>query len=211
MTPPVLFGAEYSVYSRIARLALIEKGAAHEMRNVDVFAPGGPDADHLSRHPFGRIPVLEHHGFRLYEASAIARYADEAFPGPALQPATAQGRARMAQVVSMLDCYAFRPLVLDIFVQRVAAAPDEARIASALGAARIVLGELARFLRDGDFLAGAALSLADLHAAPMLAYFRLAPEGAAMLDEHPGLAAWLARMRARPSMDQTLFPRERAA
>ena len=40
----------------------------------------------FEHHPFGRIPAFEHDGFRLYETGAIARYVDEAFEGPALQP-----------------------------------------------------------------------------------------------------------------------------
>lgn len=51
-----VYGATYSVYTRIARLALIEKGVAFDLVPVDVFGPGGPPAEHLARHPFGRIP-----------------------------------------------------------------------------------------------------------------------------------------------------------
>ncbi|MBN8888874.1 MAG: glutathione S-transferase [Rhodospirillales bacterium 70-18] len=207
MSLPVLYGAEYSVYTRIARLALLEKGVAHRLDPVDVFAPGGPSAAHLARHPFGRIPVLEHDGFTLYEASAIARYVDEAFPGPALQPAGARGRARMAQVVSLLDSYAFRPLVLEIYVQRVSRrTPDEARIAAALGPAAVVLDSL-EILAE-NHLAGPDFSLADLHFVPILAYFTLAAEGAAMLAARPKLSAWWARMQRRETVLATRFPAE---
>lgn len=207
MSLPVLYGAEYSVYTRIARLALLEKGVAHRLDPVDVFAPGGPSAAHLARHPFGRIPVLEHAGFTLYEASAIARYVDEAFPGPALQPAGARGRARMAQVVSLLDSYAFRPLVLEIYVQRVSRrTPDEARIAAALGPAAVVLDSL-EILAE-NHLAGPDFSLADLHFVPILAYFTLAAEGAAMLAARPKLSAWWARMQRRETVLATRFPAE---
>ena len=37
-----LYGADYSVYVRSARMALIEKGIAYELVPIDVFAPGGP-------------------------------------------------------------------------------------------------------------------------------------------------------------------------
>ena len=42
---------------------------------------------------------------RLYETAAIALYVDEAFTGPALQPTTAQARARMHQWISSLNGY----------------------------------------------------------------------------------------------------------
>jgi glutathione S-transferase len=77
---PIIFGAPYSVYVRAVRLALEEKGAHYELIPVDIFAPGGPPPERMTRHPFGKIPAFEHAGFRLYEAGAITRYVDGAFP-----------------------------------------------------------------------------------------------------------------------------------
>ncbi len=111
MARPIVYGARYSAYVRIVLLTLIEKGVAHDVVEVDVFAEGGPPAEHLVRHPFGKIPAFAHDGVQLYEAAAIARYVDEAFPGPALQPADPRVRARMAQAIGLLDSYAYRPWV----------------------------------------------------------------------------------------------------
>ena len=83
--------------------------------------------------------------------------------------------------------------------------PDEAAIAAALPKARICLGEIDRLLGDQPFLAGDAVSLADLMMAPHLAYAAATPEGKTML-KGTGLEAWLARMTARPSMRATLPP-----
>ena len=71
MSEPIVFGAAYSVYVRIVRLALEEKGVAYRLEEVDIFAEGGPPADHLARHPFARIPAFEHEGFALFETAAI--------------------------------------------------------------------------------------------------------------------------------------------
>jgi glutathione S-transferase len=215
VSEPILFGAAYSVYVRIVRLALAEKGVAYRLEEIDIFAPGGPPADYLARHPFGRIPAFEHDGFRLYETGAIARYVDEAFAGPALQPSAPRDRARMNQIISLLDNYAYRTLVWDIFVERVRAPAqgrqaDEAKIAAALPKARICLAALSELMAGNPFLACPAPSLADLHAAPMLIYFRMATEGASLLAETPELAAWLERMAGRPSNRATRSPMESA-
>src|SRR5262245_23935102 len=111
MNEPILFGATYSVYVRIARLALEEKRVPYRLVEIDIFAEGGPPTDYLRRHPFARIPAFEHDGFQLYEAGAISRYVDEAFPGPSLQPREARARARMNQIIGLLDSYAYRTLV----------------------------------------------------------------------------------------------------
>src|SRR5262245_65549124 len=95
MSQVIVYGAPYSVYVRSVRLTLIEKGVAHELVEVDVFAPGGPPAEHLERQPFGKIPAFEHDGFPLYEAGAIMRYVDDAFSGPAVEPAAPPGRAAL--------------------------------------------------------------------------------------------------------------------
>jgi glutathione S-transferase len=213
MTAPTLHGASYSVYTLIARLALAEKGVAYAFEEVDIFAPGGPPETYLRLHPFGRIPALTHDGFDVFETQAICRYVDEAFEGRALQPPTAQGRARLTQIIGLLDAYAYRPMVWDIFVERVrkparGEATDEARIAAGLIVSERCLAVLAGFMGEARWLLGTGdePSLADLHAAPMLAYLAVAPEGAALLRRHPAIEAWLRRMRARPSMLATPSP-----
>jgi len=210
---PIVFGTAYSVYVRAVRLALHEKGVAYDQVDVDVFAASGLPAAHLARHPFGRIPAFEHDGFRLYESTAIERYIDTAFDGPPLQPAGPHAQARMNQALSVLDGYCYRTLVWDIFVERVRApasgrAPDKARIAAALPRAETCLQALAEIGAAGPWLAGPMLTLADLHAAPMLVYFGLALEGAAAIARHPRIAAWLDAMMARPSMAATRSPLE---
>ena len=116
MKPVTLFGLERSVYTRIARLALEEKGIPYSLHEVEIFGPNGVPAEHLLRHPFGRIPVLQHGAFALYETAAITRYIDEAFPGPLLQPREPETRARMNQIIGVLDSYAYRPMVWGVFV-----------------------------------------------------------------------------------------------
>ncbi len=213
MVRPILFGAAYSVYVRAVRLALHEKGVAYDHVAVDVFGASGPPADYQVRHPFGRIPAFEHDDVRLYESTAIERYIDAAFDGPALQPTDVRAQARMNQVLSVLDSYCYRTLVWEVFVERVRApatgrTTDETRIAAALPRAETCLRALAEIGGDGPWLAGPALTLADLHAAPMFVYFRLSPEGATMVARHRRIAAWLDAMMARPSLAATRSPLE---
>ncbi|WP_321906144.1 glutathione S-transferase N-terminal domain-containing protein [Paraburkholderia tropica] len=46
----VLYGAAWSVYVRIARLALEEKQVTYDLVEVDVFAKTGGPPEHLNRH-----------------------------------------------------------------------------------------------------------------------------------------------------------------
>ena len=208
---PVVYGAPYSVYVRTVRLALEEKGVPYRLVPIDVFTPDGPPKDYLIRHPFGRIPAFEHGSFQLYEAGAITRYVDEAFPGPVLQPTAPELRARTHQVISILDSYAYRTLVWDIYVERVSVPKDggisdERKIRDAIPRAVTCLTALQQIMSAGPFLTGPALTLADLHAAPMFAYFTLAPEAHQLLALYPGLMEWWDRMVTRRSMTSTVYP-----
>ena len=206
--PVVLYGPAYSTYTRTARLALEEKGVAYDLREVDTLAGEGQKAEHLARHPWGKVPVLEHDGFSLHETVAITRYVDEAFPGSALHPTNAQRRARMVQVCAVLDNYGWSPMVITVFVQRVVVpmrggTPDQTAIDAALPEAQRVLTAIEGLMDGEEFLLGGALSLADLHLVPILDYFTRTADGRIALGTYPRLSAWWSHIEQRPSVMRT--------
>ncbi len=208
MGKPTLFGAAYSVYVRAARLALHEKGVDYNLVPVDVFAEGGPPPSYLTRQPFGRIPAFAHDEFELYETGAITRYIDESFDGPELQPADPRSRARVNQIISITDGYVYPVLVWGVYVEQVSKPArgepsDETRLAASLSRAPVILKALADLTGDGPWLGGTALTLADLHVAPMIDYFAKAPEGLPILGVYTNLMSWWSRMQERASMRQT--------
>lgn len=205
---PTLYGADYSVYVRIARMALAEKGVDYKLEPVDIFAEGGAPDWYRPLHPFKRIPAFSHGSLQLFETAAITRYVDEAFDGPALQPGGARKRAVMNQIIGLLDAYAYRTLVWDIYVERISKpkdgqGADEAKIEAALPVANICLQTLDELKTTGDFLLGDRLCLADIHAAPMFAYFLKTEEGSTMLSEFPQLVDWWDVIRARTAFTTT--------
>jgi glutathione S-transferase len=204
MGKPIVYGADYSVYVRIVRLVLEEKGVDYELVPVDVFAASGIPDWYLDHHPFGRIPAFEHDGFRLFETSAITRYVDEAFAGPALQPTDARPRATMNQIIGMLDAYAYRAMVWDVAVERLeTSTPDEALIAGGLAKAGTALRALSSLKVSGPWLIGGELTLADLHAAPIIGYFTKVAEGRSLLAAFAGIQDWWARIAERESFAGT--------
>lgn len=204
MQSPTLYGSDYSVYVRIVRLALEEKRVAYELVPVDIFAPGGPPAWYRERHPFLRIPAFSHAGIDLYETGPIIRYVDEAFDGPRLQPVAPGDRAVMNQIIGIIDSYAYRTLVWDIYVETVSKpergeTTDTERVSKAVPVAETCLSELSRLKRSGPWLTGEDISLADLYLAPVMAYFEKADIAGAMLDRHPNISTWWRAMRERES------------
>jgi len=200
-----------SPFGRAVFVALEEKGASYRLAAV---VPGTlRTPEHLARHPFGRIPVLDHAGFRLYETQAILRYLDRVLPAPALTPAHHRAAARMDQLMNVNDWYLFQGVGNVIVFQRVvgprvlALTPDENAIAGAMPKAHAVFDELARQLGDKPFFVGDDISLADVLLAPQLDFFRLTPEWEPLTAQAPNLRAWLDRMSARPSMAATTWER----
>ena len=200
-----------SPFGRAVLATLEEKGADYRLSAV---APGTfRSPEHLARHPFGRVPVLEHDGFMLYETQAILRYLDRAVGGTALTPADTKAAAMMDQAMNVSDWYLFQGCSNVIAFQRVVGprlmglTPDEAAIEAAMPRAHMVFHELSRLLGGQPYFAGDAISLADLHLAPQVEFLTHTPEWKMLGEPYPKLVAWVARMEARPCMQATTWER----
>lgn len=209
MSEPVVYGADYSTYVRTVRMALIEKGVAYRLQTVDIFAGAGQTPEHLARQPFGKIPAFEHDGLSLFETSAIARYVDDNFEGPALLPADRVARARANQIVGVVDSYAYDAFVWKVFVERNAEAflqrpTDEAAIAAAMPQVQKCVDVLDGLAGGGDTLCGNAVSLADCWLAPVVHYFIGTPEGARLIGATRKLSGWWKAMGERASVRDTV-------
>ena len=200
-----------SPYGRAVLATLVEKGVSHRVVPV---LPGTMRVEpHTLRHPFGRVPVLEHDGFMLYETQAIVRYLDRVASGPALTPTDVKAAARMDQVMNVCDWYLFQGVGSVIGFQRVVGPrllglpTDEGAVAQAMPKAHAVFRELSRLLGSNSHFAGDRLTLADLMIGPHVDFFTQTPEWAPLTADTPNLVAWLARMNERACMKQTTWER----
>ncbi len=196
-----------SPFARAVLAALEEKGARWRLSPL---APGQTRQEpHLSRHPFGRMPAIEHGDFALYETQAILRYIDRVQPEPALTPADPEAAARMDQAMNINDWYLFPGCANVIVFQRVVGprllglTADEEAVQAAMPKAHQVLGELSRLLGDRPWFAGAQLSLAEMLLGPQLDFFAMTPEWAELTAERKNLVDWLGRLNVRPSFQAT--------
>jgi glutathione S-transferase len=207
----VVYNLPGSPFGRSVHATLEEKGAPYRFSPV---APGTLRVEpHISRHPFGRVPVLEHDGFMLYETQAILRYLDRILPAPPLTPADPKAAANMDRAMNVNDWYLFHGVNNVIGFHRIVAArfmglaPDEEAIAAAMPKAHAVCSELARLLGAQPYFAGENVTLADLLIAPQLDFLAQTPEWTPLSAGHPNLLDWLARMTARPSFKATTWER----
>jgi glutathione S-transferase len=211
MSEFIVYSAPGSPFGRAVLATLIEKGGTYRFSPV---MPGTLKSEpHILRHPFGRVPVLEHADFMLYETQAILRYLDRVLGGTSLSPSDAKAAGRMDQVMNICDWYLFREVNAVIGFQRIIAPrllglkPDEKAIADALPKGRTTFLELSRLLGSKPFFVGDDLSLADLQVAPHLDFLSATPEWQALTADTPNLVAWLQSMNARDSLMATTWER----
>jgi glutathione S-transferase len=196
-----LYGISGSPNVRGVMLGLAEKGVDHELITV---LPPFKDPEHMARNPFGRVPVLDHDGFMVYETQAILRYVDQAFSGPALQPANLQEATRMNQILGIVDCYLFKSWSGEIAFERLVAPrylgrPSNLEAVEAAVPMARCCAEALEALISAPYLTGGTFSLADIRLIPHFNWFRLTPEGETILAGKSKLARWFLNVSERPS------------
>lgn len=202
--PLHLYGAAFSTYTWSVRLCLHEKGLDYEL-----VAANFQDPAYADLHPFRKMPVLDHDGFRIFEAAAICRYVDEAFDGPRLQPSDPASRARMTQWISAFNDYVAGPAVRRVLIPRYVLAPrgipvDDAAVVAGAKKAQVALQVFDSALARSPYLAGDAPSIADWLVLPVVATGGRLTGADRYTDDLPNVDAWMGRMTARESFGATV-------
>jgi len=174
------------------RWALEEVGQPYNVSLVSFKTMKEPE--HLALHPFGQIPTYEEGDLVLFESGAIVLHIAERHAG--LLPEDANARARaIGWMFAALDT-----VEPPIFQRSLATILErdqpwyELRLRTLEASIRQRLASLSARLGDADWLDG-AFSAGDLLMVTVLR--RL--QGSGLLEEHPNLAAHVARGEARPA------------
>jgi glutathione S-transferase len=174
------------------RWAFEEVGQPYDVRLVSFEAMKQPA--HLHRNPFGQIPTYEDDDLTLFESGAIVLHIAERHAG--LLPTDPAARAR-----AITWMFAALNTIEQPIVERqncILAEGNESwfkqRLPIVEDRVRNRLGQLARHLGDSAWLDG-EFSAADLL---MVTVLRRLP-GSGLVEEHPHLAAYVARGEARPA------------
>jgi len=198
-----LIGDARSTYVRTTRMALAEKVLKY------AYDPSPPHSEQVNAiSPYGRIPVFRDGDTALFETSAIVRYLDEAFDGTPLVAPNARLRAQMEQWVSMINCHAYDAMIRRYVLQYVfpkgeGGKPDRMTIDAALPEIEGLLAALNKAYGERNFLAGDALTMADLFLAPIVHYLGMFPESKGLLGTFADLRRAHAAIAERESFKTT--------
>jgi glutathione S-transferase len=161
---------------------------------------------HWERHPFGKVPVLDHDGMRIPETTAIARYLNDVLPGKSVIPSTPKDRARMDMVLDLIDSYGYGALIGGVAAYHLfpdfVGGKNEAMRKGGLENGRKMIELAMKTKGSSPFIAGDNLSLADLYLAPIVFYVSLTPDKDAPFNV-PGFADWWTKMQALRSSKAT--------
>ena len=198
MTDVKLYGFDGSTYVRTVRTLLARKGIAYDLVPVNVMAGETRQPEHLARHPFGKVPVLDIDGMRLRETDAIARYLERRNPDPAMSPVDLKRCAKADENAALINNYGYGAIIgfvaYHLFPHLVGGKNEDARrqsLDSAVRLARLVIENKG----DSEWFSGDAPGYADYLLGPLVAYAAMTEDGDKLLAV-PGLSDWWARLCA---------------
>jgi len=190
----------FSTFARRVRIALIEKDIPAELIEVDMVARAHRSPAYLTLNPYGRVPTLEDDGFVLYESTAILEYLEATHPTPRLIPADVRGRALVSMHTKLCDIQMARQTGTIIFPKRFLPKDrwDEGAMAQAKKEIEKHLSIVEQQLAGHEYLVADRYSLVEVCYTPFVEFLSLME-----ITPPPNVAAWVQRMLARPSAQQT--------
>ncbi|AZO08649.1 MULTISPECIES: glutathione S-transferase family protein [unclassified Mesorhizobium] len=165
-------------------------GISYETRMVSIFEGESHTEDFLKLNPAGAVPVLGlDEGEAIAESNAILVYLGEVSP---YLPANRYLRAKVMQWL-FFEQYYIEPVIgsLRFWTLTGRLERNKALVAGKREAAVRALGALERNLQDTRFLAGGALTIADI---AVYAYSHRAEDCGFSLADYPALSVWIDRV-----------------
>jgi glutathione S-transferase/RNA polymerase-associated protein len=193
-----------SPYAQKVKIALREKGVAFETAVPGGIGVGGAAGDFVAANPRAEVPALIHDGFGVFDSTIILEYIEDAWPTPALLPASPADRARVRMIEDVVDTHleAVNWGLSELRWFRRAEGPLGDTLADKAAAQiRGYHSWLERALGDREWFNGDAFGWGDLSVVPYVngsAGHGIAPEAGSRL------ADWLTRANARPSVRDTV-------
>lgn len=197
----ILYGSSMSPFVRKVLAFAAEKGIDLQLKPT-----GAPnfDPDFLDASPFKKMPALRDGDFTLADSTAIIDYLDSLKPEPNLIPREAKAHARtiwFEEFADTISCGAagkifFNRIVAPMFFGR----PGDNAAADSAQADELppVFDYLERTIPASGWLVEDRLTLADLSVAS--GFVNLLHCGIEVdAGTHPKLAAYIAKLHARPS------------
>jgi glutathione S-transferase len=205
----ILHHLPLSPFARKVRLVLAEKRLPFELR---VEKPWERRPEYLALNPSGTVPTLvEENGLAIPDSSVICEYLDEAYPDTPLLGHTLGERVEVRRLVAWLDGKFSQEVTRNLYGEKIikrlsgVGQPDATALRIGFSNLKIHLEYIGWLAESRRWLAGNALSLADLAAAAHLSALDFI--GDVDWKASPAAHDWYARVKSRPSFRAILADR----
>ena len=181
-----------------------ELGIEYQYTNMDLSRGEHKTAEHMARHPLGKVPTLTHNGEYLFESGAICCYLASTESSELYPVRDHLERCRVDQWMDFfanhlgrwLNTYAFEKVAK---VKYGFGVPNKAVEDEALGFINQQMPAVEAHLGSREFLLGDKLTIADHFA---FAYMEMAELGLLSLDDYPNLSNWYQSFKMRQSISR---------
>jgi glutathione S-transferase len=178
--------------------------------------PLNQSKDHITRHPWGKIPAITTaEGYTLYESRAICKYLATKYSFPLLPPPSeVEAMAYFDQAQSAEMLYFAEPagrIAFEKFAKRFMGLPaDEGVVSSALKAVESFFDVTERLLLENDYMAGKEFTLVDIYYIPLIQRLFACGYGD-IIGSRKAVSAWWDRCVNRPAIQRILAADKEAA
>lgn len=196
-----LYTSEVCPYAQRTRIVLAEKNIAHDCVEIDI---NDKPEWFAKLTPAGRVPVIDHDGFVLWESATVNEYLDAAFDGPTLMPTTEREKAVLRNEIRHFDTNFLVDLYKLLFTQD-SAGQHEMRdvVDRAFGFLELRLRAISA---DGPFWMGPIVTLADCAMFPFFERLEVFEHyrGLTLPAECGRLRQWFEAVTQRPAFRSSM-------
>ncbi|MBT3586631.1 MAG: glutathione S-transferase family protein [Halobacteriovoraceae bacterium] len=198
-----IYGMYTPMFNKVVLVAE-ELGADFEVIDVDLIKGETRTPEHLKRHLFGKVPVLEHNGEFIFESNAIIRYMANVSTSN-LYPSDNLKKAKVDQWMDYFTIQAGKWLTTIWFENCIAPnyfdrEADQKVVAEAQEYLLEVMPKIDSHLDTNKYLAGSELSLADLNAFVLMRGYK---EAKLNLDDFRNFTRWFDQIDSLESVKKT--------
>jgi glutathione S-transferase len=191
-----IYHREYAGRPIRAAWTLEETGEPYELVKMKV--EESKEAEHLARHPLGKVPVLDDGEGPVFESAAVCLHIADRFPAAGLIPAPGTHERAL---VYQWACFAPAELEPPLLETAIYAQSDPGRSAKARERFDERVAAVASALDGSEFLVGDRFGVADVMVGTALAWTYRARFEEPLPDV---LAAYVARLSERPAYARAL-------
>ncbi|KAK0724077.1 glutathione S-transferase domain-containing protein [Lasiosphaeris hirsuta] len=205
-----LYGSRGSTNTDRVRLTLAEGGFTdYEFVLLNLQKTEQKSQDNLSRHPFGKVPVITFpSGFTLYESRAICKYLARKYSFPLLPPDSAVEAAALFDQAQSVEMHYFAEPAGKIAFEKFAKQfmglpPDDGVVSQALRSVDMFLDVAERLLQQREYMAGKEFAVVDIFYIPLIQRLFACGYGD-FIRSRKAVSAWWDRCVNRPAIRKML-------